>query len=478
VTRRVQNPPRNTRAGFALSAPVSHHSDSNLSRYLVLVVVWLLVLRVLVPGFFDYGDVQMSTVVERDAVFNKVTWLVFAGVSGGLVLSRSTAALRLIRATNPFFVALLMYAACSVLWSIDRAATLARLFHIVTVLLACMAATLIGWHERRFQNVARPAFTVLLLGSLIFGLVAPDLAIDPPIPPDTKFYWHGLADQKNQLGALASMGTIFWVHGWAAREVKLTAALLWVSLSVACLLLSRSSTSLMATILVCGFLLIMLRSNRAIRRYVPYVVVFLVAVTLLYGLAVLNVVPGLDALLTPITDLTGKDRTFSNRAQIWAILQEHIRQNPILGSGYGAYWTGPRPSSPSFAFIYRMFFYPGECHSGYLEIINDLGYLGLLLLIGYLWTFIRQCLNLLKTNYSQAGLYLAMLLQQLLTNLSESHWFFLQTDFIMFTLATLCLARNRMDRDELLQLARNRPTPEQSTRFQHGTKPRVGTRTA
>jgi O-antigen ligase len=125
-----------------------------------------------------------------------------------------------------------------------------------------------------------------------------------------------------------------------------------------------------------------------------------------------------------------------------------------------------------------MFFYPGECHSGYLEIINDLGYLGLLLLIGYLWTFIRQCLNLLKTNYSQAGLYLAMLLQQLLTNLSESHWFFLQTDFIMFTLATLCLARNRMDRDELLQLARNRPTPEQSARFQHGTKPRVGTRTA
>jgi exopolysaccharide production protein ExoQ len=462
VTRPAQKRAHNPRTRVSPSAAVSRPLESRFSNFLAVAILSLLILRVLVPGFFDYGQVNMSAVAERDAVFNKITWLFLAGVSGALVLARSTTAVRLIRAANPFFVVLLIFAACSVVWSIDRTATLARLFHALTVLLACMAATLIGWHERRFQDVTRPIFTVLLLGSLIFGLVAPDLAIEAPRPPDTKFYWHGLADQKNQLGALASMGAIFWVHGWAARQVKLSVALLWSGVSVACLLLSRSSTSLIATILVCGFLLIMLRSNRAVRRYMPYVVGFLVAVTVLYGLVVLNVVPGLDALLTPILDLAGKDRTFSNRAQIWAILQEHISQSPILGTGYGAYWTGPRPSSPSFVFTYRMFFYPGECHSGYLEIVNDLGYLGLLLLFGYLWTFIRQCLNLLKTNYSQAGLYLAMLLQQLLTNLSESHWLFLQCDFIMFTLATLCLARNSMDRDKLVRIARIRPSPTQS----------------
>lgn len=435
---------------------MSRPPDSRFSNLLAVAVLWLLVVRVLVPGFFDYGHVNMLQVAERDAIFNKVTWLAYAGISGMLVLSRSAAAMRLIRATNPLFVALLVLAVCSTIWSIDRAASLARLFHVLTVLLACMAVTLIGWQPRRFQEVTRPIFTLLLLGSLIFGLVAPDLAIDPPIPPDTKYYWHGLADQKNQLGALASMCVIFWVHAWAAREVKLWMAVLWGGVSAACLILSHSSTSLMATALVCGFLLLMLRSNPAMRRYMPYVIGLLVAVTLLYGLAVLNVVPGLDALLTPITDLTGKDRTFSNRAKIWELIREHIRLNPMLGTGYGAYWTGPRPTSPSFEFVYKMFFYPGECHSGYLEIINDLGYLGLLLLFGYLWIFIRQCLQLLKNNYAQAGLYFGMLLQQLLTNLSESHWFFLQNDFIMLTLATLCLARSRIDRDNYLRKSRIR----------------------
>jgi exopolysaccharide production protein ExoQ len=451
VNRPLLNPLRIARFRATPLVPESRSGDSKLSSYLAIAIFWLVIARVLIPGSFDYGHVNMVGVAERDALFNKITWLLFAGVSGTLVLARSAAAMKLIRATSPYFFALLVYATCSVLWSIDRSATLARLFHVITVLLACMAVTLIGWERRRFQNVTRPIFTLLLAGSVIFGLVAPDLAIEPPIPPDTKFYWHGLADQKNQLGALASMGVIFWVHAWAAREVKLSRAVLWGGVSAACLVLSRSSTSLMATVLVCGFVLLMLRAGSGMRRYMPYVIALLVTITLLYGLAVLKVVPGLDGLLTPITDLAGKDRTFSNRSQIWAIIQDHINLSPVLGTGYGAYWTGPRPSSPSFVFIYKMFFYPGECHSGYLEIINDLGYVGLLLLFGYLWNIIRQCLRLLKINYSQAGLYFAILLEQLLTNLSESHWLFLQSDFILFTLATFCLARSSLDKPPPMQ---------------------------
>jgi exopolysaccharide production protein ExoQ len=446
VIRQAHNRPRNP-----------PRPDNSFIKFLAIGLFWLLILRVLVPGSFDYGHVNMLEVVQRDALFNKVTWLSFAVLSGSLVLARLTDAIRLIRAANPFFVILLIYATSSVLWSIDPTASLARLFHIATVVIACLAVALIDWQKRRFQDVMRPIVTALLLGSIIFGLVRPDLAVESPIPPDTSFRWHGLADQKNQLGALASMGVVFWIHAWAAREKTLSAAALWGGVSVACLVLSRSATSLIATILVCGFLLLMLRSSRAVRRYMPYVIGLLVSLTLIYGLAVLNVVPGLDALLTPVADLAGKDRTFSNRAQIWALIQDHIRLSPVLGSGYGAYWTGPRPSSPSFVFVYKMFFYPGECHSGYLEIINDLGYVGLLLLFGYLWYFIRQCLSLLNTNYSQAGLYFAMLFQQLLTNMSESHWFFLQTDFIMFTFATLCLAHSSVDRDERLQNSRSRP---------------------
>jgi hypothetical protein len=428
-------------AGRVAGAPPARKPASGFAVHLATATFALLVARVVIPAGWG-PDSEKYNLSDAAALLNKVTWLAFLAVSAVLVLARSPAALRLIRGTNPFFIALLAFAAGSALWSIDPGATVARMFHVLTIFLCCAAVTLVGWHQHRFQETLRPVFTLLLVGSLIFGLIAPDLAIEAPIPPDTKYSWHGLADQKNQLGALASMGVLLWLHGWASREVKAWPALLWGSACAACLLLSRSSTSLMATILVGIFVLLQLRTNRTLRRFMPYAIGIFAAITITYSMAVLRVVPAMDILLEPIVLVTGKDTTFSNRTEIWAVLREHIALSPALGSGYGAYWTGPQPTSPSYIFFSRMFFYPGECHNGYLEVINDLGYAGLLLLLGYLWRFLRGSLRLLRIDYSQGGLYIAMLFQQLLTNLSESHWLFISADLIMFTLATLCMVRS------------------------------------
>jgi len=275
--------------------------------------------------------------------------------------------------------------------------------------------------------------------------VAPDLAIEAPVPPETHYFWGGLTIGKNALGAIASGGAILWVHGWASREVRPLKALSGIALSLTLLALSRAATHLMATAVVCGLIVLMLRSPRSLRRYTPYLVGLLAAVTITYGLIILDVVPGLDILLEPITALTGKDRTFTNRAQIWEITRQHISMSPVAGSGYGAFWAHVGPGTPAHVFIERMFFNPGECHDGYLEIINDLGYAGLLLLFGYLFTYLRRALRLLKTQYVQATLYLGLIFQQIISGLTESNWLWLGPDFMIFTLATVCLARHGYD---------------------------------
>ena len=87
-------------------------------------------------------------------------------------------------------------------------------------------------------------------------------------------------------------------------------------------------------------------------------------------------------------------------------------------------------------------FYPTESHNGYLEIINDLGYVGLLCLLGFLLVYLRQSLALLKVDYKQATLYLALLFGELINNLTESDWFGsggVATPIV--TLATFGLAR-------------------------------------
>jgi len=169
----------------------------------------------------------------------------------------------------------------------------------------------------------------------------------------------------------------------------------------------------------------------------------LAAAVLTYALAVLNLIPGTSILLEPIAALTGKDTTFSARSTIWDIIKEHISQSPLLGSGYGAYWIGPVPTSPSFVFTWRMYFYPTESHNGYLEIVNDLGYVGLICLLGFLYMYIRQSLQLIKIDRNQAFLFLSLFFLEGIVNLSESTWLVVNSGFIFFvmTLAVVCLGR-------------------------------------
>jgi O-antigen ligase len=194
-------------------------------------------------------------------------------------------------------------------------------------------------------------------------------------------------------------------------------------------------------------LLMLMRPTRGLQSNMRYVVVALVALLVTYALALLRLIPGFDLLLAPISMLTGVDMTFTGRSEIWAIIVEHIHLNPLLGVGYGAYWAGPVAGSPSFEFIWRMnAFYPGSAHSGYLEVANDLGAAGLICLLFYIAMHVRQSLRVFAADQRQGALLLALFIQQALMNLSESHWFSVQSvQFVILTLITTALARSMLD---------------------------------
>jgi exopolysaccharide production protein ExoQ len=420
-------------------------SDNPVAVFLATVIYWLIMVRVVIPGFFDYApDIDAIAMAEKYATFSAITWLSFLFVPCFLLASRTQLLLRVFRSTNRWFLALLALCTLSVVWSIDTHATISRLSHLYAVTLGCVAVVLVGWNASRLQQATRPVLTVLLVGSLIFGIVSPELAITPPIPPDTKFYWHGLTSQKNQLGSVAALGALFWFHGWVSREVKWLPALCGWLVSVTCLILSRSSTSLMALTFASVLMLMLVKTSPAVRRYMPYIITLFVTMVLAYACAVLKVIPGLDFLLAPITALSGKDQTFSGRAQIWDIMRDHIQYAPIMGSGYGGYWAGPLPSSPSYIFVHVMYFYPSEAHNGYLDVISDLGFVGLALLIGFIVVYITQSLRLWRVNRAQASLFIALIFEQMLANLSETHWLFMGNDWVVLTLATCALGRSLM----------------------------------
>jgi O-antigen ligase len=92
-----------------------------------------------------------------------------------------------------------------------------------------------------------------------------------------------------------------------------------------------------------------------------------------------------------------------------------------------------------------MFFYPTEAHNGYLDVVNDLGIVGLICLLVFLFWYIRQALQLMRIDRNQGSLYLALLLQQMVMNMSESEWFSRTSTFAVLILASVCLSRGLLE---------------------------------
>ena len=424
---------------------------------LATIMIWILVIFMIVPEGFDYGPT--SEMPTEGSPLSRFIWLMLLGFGAITVLRRPAETKALLKQVNPYLLLFGALATVSILWSIEPGVTIRRMIRVLTIALDGMALSLIAWQTTRFQSVLRPILTLMLGGSIIFGLVSPTLAIEQLAQAELVGAWHGLATQKNGLGSLAGTGVILWLHGWLSRESKLAMVLVGLGLAVSCLILSRSSTSLMAAVFASILLLMLMRSPKALRRYMPYLIGIFVVALLLYSLAVLNLVPGLQFVLKPITMLTGKDQTFSGRTAIWAVINEHIAYAPFLGTGYGAYWIGAVPTSPSYDMVRRLYFYPTEGHNGYLDVINDLGMAGGLCLLGYLLTYLRQGLRLFAAVRTQGALYLALLFQQLIANLSESRWFnVLSIEFVIITIATICMGRT------LLQLKAERRAPARAAR--------------
>ena len=418
-------------------------------------MIWVLVLFMIVPDGFRYGSIS-DNMPTSGSDASRVIWL--ALLAGGVLIVawRSSLAWSLIRQLNPFLTAFIALAALSVAWSIDPEVTIRRLVRILTIWLDALAIGLVAWHPHRLQSVLRPILTLVLVGSIVFVFLSPELSVEQSTQAELVGAWRGLATQKNGLGSISGITFLFWFHAWLSHESRRIFVLLGASLAAVCLAGSRSSTSLMATLFAVFFLLLLLRSPAVLRRYMPYIVGTFLVVLLLYSLAILQIVPELEVLLKPIVALTGKDQTFSGRTAIWQVVIDHIHRNPWWGSGYGAYWTGAVPWSPSYETVRILYFYPTEAHSGYLDIINDLGVLGGIVLIGYLIVYVRQALRMFVVERTQGALYLSLVFEQLIANLSESRWLnVLCIEFVIMTLCTVAIARGLLD--ERLRRQAGRP---------------------
>jgi exopolysaccharide production protein ExoQ len=427
------------RAGTRRSIRPTTAAAGGAGLILLSLLFWYIFYQNL-PGDFGLNKTGDDIISQGNTV-DRIVKLCMLAVSIYIIATRWSLTRSLAKHINLGAAAILALAALSAKWSIDRDATLLRFISLLAIVMICFSISLAGWHRRRFQQLAVPPLMYILLASLVLGIIFPDRIAEIGDDLSLKGAWHGITITKNQFGMTASLAIIICVNRWLAGEQRASWAIAGTAVSVVCLILSRSNTSLFATLLATLFMVLVVRVPMVRQQFTTPLAVGIGATLLVYELAIQNVIPGAYTLLSPIMSLTGKDATLSARTDIWDIIKEHIQAAPYLGTGYGAYWVGAVRESPSYIFVYKMYFYPTEAHNGYLDIINDLGYVGLSCLVAFLFLYVRQALQLMKTDRNQAALYLALLFQQMVLNMSESEWFSRDSTFTILILAMMCLAR-------------------------------------
>lgn len=302
-------------------------------------------------------------------------------------------------------LALIAWCFISTAWSPMPDATLRRA-------VATMGPVLVGalaglrFDERELARLLQVAAALTVIASLVYAAVAPSLAFD------AHGQLRGLSAHKNELGAflvICSLPVAFKIIFEEPPRLPHVTVLLGC---IACFLLSRSATPIVAgsaalATLSVGYLF--QRSAGLIQALVPGVLCLLIAIALIFG----------ADIAAMGTEVLGRDGTFSGRTNIWDFVVQMIAERPWTGYGYGIFWLGL--DAPGALFWYWTKQFELHSHNGYLQLTLDAGLVGLALLLSGVATLVGRTVTLAKSGKQNLATFIAMFLTYyLVSSVSES----------------------------------------------------------
>ncbi len=370
-------------------------------------------------------------------------WMPLIGLGLVAVALRFRLATLVLREFNPWLLLLPAWAMLSLLWAPEPFKVLKQSFGITGLLFLSLGFMLHGWHADRFVTVMRFLVTTALAVSLVVGLAMPDIGIHSEQQFELSGSWRGITYQKNSLGQLASVGIILWFHTWASRSASMRVVIPGLCLSLL-LLLSRSSTSLLLSLVCCGVILLRLRAPLRLGKSSSIVAVAGWMMVLLPLFAYLIVIgsPNGEGIAESFAQVFGKDATLSGRTLIWAEMLRNIELHPLLGVGFNSFWHTPMADES----IKRLGWFVPSGHNGYLDLWNTLGIVGLAMLAALLVRQFFDISRLTQVDYSAAALHFALLLYVILANLTESGWFVpISFIHIIAMYSSVCVSRLLFD---------------------------------
>ncbi len=318
---------------------------------------------------------------------------------------------------HKWLVAVLAYMLASTVWSDDSTlVTLRRCMREMIVVVMAFVLMSEANPRQALASVLRRSACVLVPFSLVLIKYYPLLG-----RRYGKFsgieMWTGVTGQKNHLGRLCMISAFFLL--WALHQHWRERARVgggryqaWADVAVVLIALwllagSNSSTAL-ATLGLGAAAYLGLRLFRKLKITVPQAGV-LAMVIFFMGFGVSTPFLG-GSNVADVTASLGRDKTLTGRTEVWADVLPVMKRQPLLGYGLGSFWTDAR----------RKFYDIPSAHNGYLDILLELGGVGLAFYAVWLLSCARQLHRSLAQDYDWASLGICLLLMGLVYNITES----------------------------------------------------------
>lgn len=310
---------------------------------------------------------QAGIETARTSAMRQVFFLGLFALSLPIFVVRWRLALEVVVRLWPLFIVLAVLAATT-LWSVYPDVTLRRLIVMIISTVVAIAIAVSLNTPRHFLLATGAVCAAIVVGDLMAAALVPERAFT--VSPDGL---RGLHASKNTAGAvLLAIIPILCGAAIAARSLLGRTAMVGaLLLALVVLALTLSKTSLGLTAVGLGVILPAYLIARLLPGTRP-ILALLAAITL----GVTIVMSGaLSLSASDWAELITGDRTLTDRTEIWAAIQRHIAERPLLGYGYGAQWSLMPKVHPLAA-------YPGfwtvqdfdisilrQSHNGYLDLM-------------------------------------------------------------------------------------------------------------
>lgn len=347
-------------------------------------------------------------------------------------LKYSLQAWSIILIKDPFLHIFLLWILLSATWSNDPITTLRTSLVIVeTAIIAMYIGYRFTWPD--LLEILKWFSGTLVILAFVYGIG------QPSVGRDLDGAWIGINGHKNHFCFLMALSTVIWfvngIYHDKQRYLSIAMALL------ALVAMQQGGSGASKVIVVClmalWFYLGTLKTLPTQWAFTSVILFLIISICL-----VILVTENLEFI---VVDTLNKDLTLTGRTDFWPLIIRKINQRPWLGYGIDGFWQPwngiDNPSRD--VIVAKTQFVPPHSHNGFMDLVVDLGYIGLFIFLASMVNTLMKAILLLgKEKMPYAGLPLIFLTYTILTNLTETGLIGVTSIFCFYV---IFLTRNTLD---------------------------------